>query len=71
MFYRICLSLVLFISISFKNVLYAEEDTSLMEYHTFDNGWNVYIDPTLDFRCLIQRHTNNGSDFIIGSIVID
>lgn len=71
MFYRICLSLVLFILISFKNILYAEEDTTLMEYHAFDNGWTVYIDPTLDFRCLIQRITNNGSDFRLGTIVLE
>ena len=71
MFYKICLSLVLFISIGFKNFLKAEEDTSLIEYHTFNNGWNIYIDPTLDFRCLIQRYTNNGSDFRLGTIVIE
>ena len=71
MFYRICLSLVLFILISFKNILYAEEDTTLMEYHAFNNGWTVYIDPTLDYRCLIQRYTNNGSDFRLGTIVLE
>ena len=71
MSYKICLSLVLFISIGFKNILKAEEDTSLIEYHAFNNGWNIYIDPTLDFRCLIQRVTNNGSEFRLGTIVIE
>lgn len=69
--YKIIISLIFFSLIGYKNVLNAEEDNSLIDYHTFDNGWNIYIDPTLNFRCLIQRITNNGSDFRLGTMELD
>ena len=60
--------LVLFISFMTLNSLKAEE-SDLIEYHLFNNGWNIYIDTTIDFRCVLHKDTTNGSDFRLGTYV--
>ena len=60
--------LVIFISFMTLNSLKAEE-SDLIEYHLFNNGWNIYIDTTIDFRCVLHKDTTNGSDFRLGTYV--
>jgi len=70
MIYKV-VKFLLFFLIGQINILLSEEDNSVIDYHSFDNGWNIYIDPTLNYRCVIQRITNNGSDFRLGTMELD